>query len=187
MTSPRSQHGPDSRRFKDWIRWLFYPGSKRVFTPEEMARAGDQPWPYAIDHYLYGNAVLLLAVFTHEMPRGMRPGIWSGVLLTAWASLAMAHALWRSPTRKRLNLACWGAGAVIAAVTLPLIRGNWREPVPGLPLLVAVMTAVLSGWWILTIYRVDQIEGRLRELAEQDAALRLQTRLAAAQIQPHFL
>lgn len=187
MTSPRSRHGPDSRHFKDWIRWLFYPGSKRVFTPEEMARAGDQPWPYAIDHYLYGNAVLLLAVFHNQMPRGMRPVIWSGVLLTAWASLAIAHALWRSPTRKRLNLACYGAGAVIVAVTLPLVRGDWREPVGSLPLLLAAMTAVLSGWWILTIYRVDHIEARLRELAEQDAALRLQTRLAAAQIQPHFL
>jgi LytS/YehU family sensor histidine kinase len=40
---------------------------------------------------------------------------------------------------------------------------------------------------MLTVFRVQQIEARLRELADQDAALRLQTRLAAAQIQPHFL
>jgi len=176
------------RRFPDWLRWLFYPGSQRVFTAHEMARAGDRPWPYAIDHYVYGNAVLLMAIFTHEMPRGMRPVIWSGVLLTAWASLATAHALWRSPTRKRLNLACYGAAVVIALVTLPLVKSGWRDEVVAVtPLLLAVLTAVLSGWWIVTIYRVDQIEARLRELAEQDAALRLSTRLAAAQIQPHFL
>ncbi|WP_426957656.1 sensor histidine kinase, partial [Bacillus velezensis] len=36
-------------------------------------------------------------------------------------------------------------------------------------------------------YRAEQIAARLRELDEQQAALRLSTRLAAAQIQPHFL
>jgi LytS/YehU family sensor histidine kinase len=55
------------------------------------------------------------------------------------------------------------------------------------PFIVATMTGVLSAWWMLTLFRVQQIESRLRELAEQDAALRLSTRLAAAQIQPHFL
>ncbi|MEO6278903.1 histidine kinase [Roseateles sp.] len=186
MASEPINKGP--RRFPDWLRWLFYPGSQRVFTAQEMARAGERPWPYGIDHYVYGNAVFLMAIFTHEMPRGMRPVIWSGVLLTAWAALATAHALWRSPTRKRLNLACYAAAVLIALVTLPLIKTGWRdEVVSGTPLLLAVLTAVLSAWWILTIYRVDQIEARLRELAEQDAALRLSTRLAAAQIQPHFL
>ncbi len=84
--------------------------------------------------------------------------------------LATPSSPWSSPSP-------WGA-----------VKLGWREQVLELlPLQLAIMTAIVSIWWILTLYRVDQIEARLRELAEQEAALRLQTRLAAAQIQPHFL
>ena len=40
-------------------QWL-YPGPKRVFTPEEMANAGQQPWPRAVDSYVAINVLLLL-------------------------------------------------------------------------------------------------------------------------------
>lgn len=185
MSSPT----PAKRRdFPDWMRWLFYPGPRRMFTPDEMARAGGQPWPVAIDQYVYGNAVLLLALTTHDMPAGMQPLIWPGVLFTTWAALATAQALWRVPTRKRLNLACYVTALTICAIAIPLIKSGYRDQViAGMPLLLAVLTAVVSAWWILTVYRVDQIDARLRELADQDAALRLSTRLATAQIQPHFL
>jgi signal transduction histidine kinase len=167
----------------DWAQW-FYPGPRRLFTPDEMARAGGQPWPRGIDHYLYVNLILLLAVFSSYH----RPWAWPVALALGWATLAVARWLWRSPTRGRLNIASYGVANMVGAGAILLALNGWREEVrASLPLVLAVLTAVLSGWWVLTLYRADQIEARLRELAEQDAALRLSTRLAAAQIQPHFL
>ena len=187
-SDPSAKHRP-GLLCPDWLRWLIYPGPRRVFTPDEMARAGSQPWPAGIDHYVYGNVVMLLAVLLSSAPRTtFRSLLWPAVLVTTWLVLAVAHRLWRSPTRKQLNLACYGAGLVVALVGLAAMRQGWRaEVLDSTPLVLAVLTSVLSGWWVVTLYRVAQIEARLRELAEQDAALRLSTRLAAAQIQPHFL
>ena len=168
----------------DWSEWL-YPGPRRAFTAEEMARAGSQPWPVGIDQYIYVNLILLLAVYGSHHGPGWA---WPLILGMGWATLAVARWLWRQPTRKRLNVACYATcGSVFVAAVLLAQQGRREQVLDILPLTVAVMTAVLSGWWILTLYRADQIEARLRELAEQDAALRLSTRLAAAQIQPHFL
>ncbi|MGQ3052623.1 MAG: sensor histidine kinase [Roseateles sp.] len=171
----------------DWQQWC-YPGSRRVFTADEMARAGGQPWPTGIDQYVYVNLVLLLAINSSEIMQSRQTWIWPAVLVTGWAVLGVAQWLWQGPTRKRLNIALYGFFAVVFTLSLAVGRLGWRERVIDLlPLLLAVMTSIVSAWWVLTLYRVDQIEARLRELAEQDAALRLQTRLAAAQIQPHFL
>jgi DNA-binding LytR/AlgR family response regulator len=41
--------------------------------------------------------------------------------------------------------------------------------------------------WFLTMYRVQQIEARLRQLDDQAAQQRLMNRLATAQIHPHFV
>ncbi|WP_457322727.1 sensor histidine kinase [Roseateles sp. P5_E11] len=174
-------------RLDDYVQW-FYPGSRRVFKPEELARAGSQPWPSGIDQYVFVNVVLLLAAFSHQMSKGTRPVAWLLSLFITSVAMAVARGLWRNPSRRRLNMACYGFAAVVAVAFVVLIKTGWREmAVDHAALAVVVMTAILSAWWGLTVYRVDQIEARLRELADQDAALRLQTRLAAAQIQPHFL
>lgn len=170
----------------DWSQWL-YPGPTRVFTTQEMARAGSQPWPVAIDQYVYVNLVIVLAVFTYQRPPSAP--LWIVGFGLASASLAVARWLWKSPTRKRLNLACYGAGGLTGLLVGILSSKPWLKGIEAyvLPIGLGVSTSVLTAWWILTLYRAGQIEARLRELAEQDAALRLQTRLAAAQIQPHFL
>jgi hypothetical protein len=161
---------------------------RRAFTPEEMARAGMQPWPAGIDQYVVVNVVLLLAAFTHQMPQGARPLTWLLSLVTAGVALAVARSLWHDPSRRRLNIACYTTAIAISVVFVGLARGGHRDFFVLYSVLALVlMTAILSAWWVLTVYRVDQIDARLRELAEQDTALRLQTRLAAAQIQPHFL
>jgi signal transduction histidine kinase len=169
----------------DWSQW-FYPGPRRAFTADEMARAGGQPWPIGIDQYLYVNLIVLLAAnapWTRTMP-----WLWPLALGLGWATLMVARWLWRAPTRQRLNLASYAVGVVVAGGGIALIKGGWRdETLKYLPLALGVLVAVLTAWWLLTLFRAEQIEGRLRELAEQDAALRLQTRLATAQIQPHFL
>jgi len=170
---------------KDCSQWL-YPGPRRRFTPEEMARAGNQPWPVSIDHYVYVNLIILLAVNTGAARRWV--WAWPVVLGLGWATLAVARWLWRSPTSRRLNLASYGVGIAMAGAAIAVLKTGHREQLEAQFLLaLAIMTAVLSAWWLLTLYRAEQISARLRELDEQAAALRLSTRLAAAQIQPHFL
>jgi signal transduction histidine kinase len=169
----------------DWSQW-FYPGPRRAFTADEMARAGNQPWPVGIDHYVYVNLIVLLAVNTSASRRYV--WIWPVVLGLGWFTLAVARWLWRTPTSRRLNLVCYAVGVVLAGAGIALVKHGGREQMEGhFAWMLAVMTAVLSAWWLLTLFRAQQIDARLRELAEQDAALKLSTRLAAAQIQPHFL
>lgn len=175
-----------------WRHW-FYPGPMRVFTPEEMAQAGQQPWPKAVDSYLAINLVALLPAMLytrHGRGWGTELGWW--LMWSALAALALigARSLWKHPTRKRLNLYCYGSMFILGVIVGVLVK---RGHLPVRWVLdhnitaIAGMTGVLSAWWMVTIFRVQQIEARLRELADQDAALRLSTRLAAAQIQPHFL
>ena len=171
-----------------WRQW-FYPGPLRVFTPEEMAKAGMQPWPRAVDSYVTVNLLTLLpATLLHDASKSDQLlwwGLWCGLATTA---LLVARSLWRRPTRARLNLYCYGAALGIAAVCMLLMKNGYRDWVLSKnAALVAGLTGVLSAWWMLTVFRVQQIESRLREIRDQDAALRLSTRLAAAQIQPHFL
>lgn len=172
-------------------RQWFYPGPMRVFTPEEMTKAGLQPWPLAVDSYVAVNLLALLPamLFTRQGTGWHTQVLWWGLWCAlAAATLAIARSLWRHPTRARLNLYCYGTALAVAAAAILLIKrgeADWvkRENVT----LIAAMTGVLSAWWMLTVFRVQQIEARLRELSDQEAALRLSTRLAAAQIQPHFL
>lgn len=169
----------------------FYPGPLRVFTPEEMAKAGRQPWPVAVDSYVAINLLVLLpALLVTRQGTGWVTQMlwWAFWCALAAAVLLVARSLWRQPTRKRLNIYCYGTTLAVVATCVLLMRNGQRDWVVRENIaLVAAMTGVLSAWWMLTLFRVQQIEARLRELAEQEAALRLSTRLAAAQIQPHFL
>ena len=175
------------------VRQWFYPGPMRVFTPDEMAKAGQQSWPAAVDSYVAINLVALLpAMLFTRHGRGWWTEVGSWLMWCGLAVLALAGAksLWRHPTRKRLNLYCYGVMFVMGvAVGVLVKRGvltvSWV--LEAQVTMIATMTAVLAAWWLVTLFRVQQIEARLRELADQDAALRLSTRLAAAQIQPHFL
>lgn len=184
---------PSLPTLPSWLRRLgcsqwVYPGPRRVFTPQELARGGDQPWPRMLDHYVLFNAVVMLSLsFVRQPPVEAALILGVGLALTLMA-LAAARALWRHPTRRRLNGLSYAAGALFWLSIW--VASHWldlaaiRESLPGLSW---GFIAMLSAWWALTVYRFHQIEARLRELAEQDAALRMSTRLAAAQIQPHFL
>lgn len=172
-------------------RQWFYPGPLRTFTPAEMAQAGMQPWPLAVDSYVAINLLVLLPVVlwsAHGNGWATQALWWALCCALAAAALMAARSLWRHPTRKRLNLYSYVAAIALAVTFVTMAKMGGREWVMREnPFIVATMTGVLSAWWMLTIFRVQQIEARLRELAEQDAALRLSARLATAQIQPHFL
>lgn len=167
--------------------WL-YPGPKRVFTADEMARGGQQAWPRALDHYSLFNVVMLLAMNSVGQRREhVIPTLVGGLLLTLGA-LYGARLLWRHPSRARLNLLSYLGCALLWLAVWGVNKTQGRALVLALmPSLGWAFAATLLAWWGLAVYRAEQIEARLRERAEQDAAQRLSIRLASAQIQPHFL
>lgn len=173
----------------DWTQWIC-PGPRRVFTPEELERGGYQPWSKAIDGYVWSNAIVVLAINYATFAKQLAVGICAVILITVWLALAVSRRLWQRPTRRNLNLATWGAAVYLIALGLAarfvLHVDRTQLEVP-LLIMVALLVGAVTAWWFLTVYRVQQIEGRLRELADQAAALRLTRRLATAQIQPHFL
>ena len=167
-------------------QWL-YPGPARVFTPDEMARAGQQPWPVVVDSFVALNLLSLLPLMMWS--RHGREWQTQALLWLPWAVLALvllliSRDLWWHPTRRRLNLYSYMVAAAAVGTCITLSRQGQKDLVLAM---MAGMIGVLSAWWMLTVFRAQQIEARLRELAEQEAALRLSTRLATAQIQPHFL
>ncbi|MFN4115851.1 MAG: sensor histidine kinase, partial [Inhella sp.] len=176
--------------YRDWTYYLC-PGPRRRFTADEMARGGKQPWPQGIDQYVSVSTSLVViqgGVFQ------WRAALWViaalGVLGCTLLGLWVARKLWRSPTRKRLNLSSLFAGLAFLATMIGVDRlGDFSRPERiGIALsfgLAFVMMA--SAWWFLTMYREQQIDSRLAELDAQDEQLRLQRRLATAQIHPHFV
>ena len=173
---------------RDWRQW-FYPGPTRRFSTDEMARAGQQPWPEGIDAYLLINALVIVGTtWRPSKPAFTFSLVMAGTLVATVAILAVARLLWRRPTRLLLNVASYGAVTVVMLVVALLMADRQRATAQALlPLALAAVTVSISGWWILTLYRVAQIESRLRELDEQAERERLASQLAAAQIQPHFL
>ena len=171
-----------------WSQWLC-PGPRRVFTADEMARAGQQPWPKTIDVYVMCNLLILLAINYKQMAKSAAMLSCVALLASAWLALLVAKDLWRKPTRLRLNLATLAAALLVIVLALGmrwLEADRERRDVPMLILLTSIVVT-LTSWWFLTVYRVQQIEARLREVDMQAQGLKLARRLATAQIQPHFL
>ena len=173
----------------DWSQ-LWYPGPTRVFTPAEMARAGADAPSRTLTVMVGINAALLAFSLLQLAPQeatARLTALMAGMLM---ATLWVARALWRQPTRRRLMWVSLVYAAMCAALLLGIKLRLGHEAahfnaylgtVWGMGLLATV------GWCFLTLYRAHQIEARLRELAERDRAVALAGQLMAAQIQPHFL
>jgi len=173
----------------DWSQY-FCPGPRRRFTPAEIARGGNQPWPRGIDQYV-AISVLLICGISHLFGSDWRSFVWLWIGLAGLAALALwtTRQLWRQPTRLRMNTSTQFASLLFIAVLLGIDRlGLDRKLTMALQLELAIFFMMtVSAWWFLTLYRVQQIEARLAELDAQDEQLRLTRRLATAQIHPHFV
>lgn len=182
----RAESKPEAKR-TDWSQY-WYPGPARRFSDDEMARAGHQPWPRLIDHMVLLNVIVLMAVNFQELGRQRAPVLFAGMLLLTWLSLRVAQWLWQHPTRKALNLFTFGAGVLFGLLSFAGVKTLGRDWMDlAVMLMAAWFFAAASGWWILVIFRVQQIESRLREQDDQRRHTALQTQLLQAQIQPHFL
>jgi signal transduction histidine kinase len=175
----------------DWSQ-LWYPGPTRLFTADELARAGgDRP-----------SRTLVLAALLNYLVLGaallqMAPPTATAVLTLVLAAGGLiggqvALRLWRRPQRRALML--WSVAGALALALVSLFGIEWHGLARGsverswaVAVIVGVNTTLMLGWWFVAVYRAHQIEARLREQAEQARALAMAGQLAAAQIQPHFL
>ena len=172
----------------DWSQ-LWYPGPQRAFTADEMARAGaDAPSPTLLT--MAAINVALLAFLTLQMAPAQQTARLLGLMVAVVVGAgAAARWLWWRPWRGPLMLATVASLVLIVALSLGL---RWhvpnREERYWMALVLGgggALTPVLL--WFLVVWRAQQIEARLREQAERERAIEMARRLAAAQLEPHFL
>jgi hypothetical protein len=177
-----------TRQRIDWSQ-LWYPGRKHPFTPEEMALAGsDAPSPtlVAISAMNYATVAFVALL--------MSPATQTARLAAAFVALGVLSScvlrwLWWRPWRKPLMRAQLGLALFMV---LAALATRWRVPDPedraALMLLAAIGTSLMVVLtWFLVVWRAHAIEARLREQAEREKSIEMARRLAAAQIEPHFL
>jgi Histidine kinase len=178
MTSPRI----------DWSQ-LWYPGPKRAFTAEEMARAGGEGPSRTFLVVIAVNLASIILVALQLAPPG-RVGHMAVVLLVLVAlGGAAARWLWYRPWRWPLMVVSLVLAASLVALAMVV---SWLVPdretrlAAAMPLAVgcAVLVVVM---WFLVIWRAQDIEAKLREQAEREKSIEMARRLATAQVEPHFL
>lgn len=196
MTAPAADATPAPHPWRDMLRgidWcqLWYPGPRRRFTPDELARAGGAPPGATFWLVTSLNALWLSIEALLVAPAHVRAVVSLELLLSLAVVALGVKLLWFCPTRRRL-LACNMTGALVSgAIAIGIKHGlHGLDTVTRLWLISSMQVTIGLGalmLWTLTLYRAHQIEGRLNELAERDEALALARRLSAAQLQPHFL
>lgn len=177
---------PSSR--VDWSQ-LWYPGPHRVFTADEMARAGsDSPHPTQWVTTTV-NFALLGFIALQFVPASQVARV-TGLLVVLGALGATAALwLWQRPWRRPLLQVSLAASLLLLLMAIGAL-GHIpdREERRAVALVLAGgATTVLMALWFMVIWRSHQIEARLREQAERDRAIEMARRLAAAQLEPHFL
>jgi len=172
----------------DWCQ-LWYPGPKRAFTADEMARAGsDAPSPTMLVMAIINFATVAF-VALQLAPAGQTARTAAALGALAVLAATAARWLWWRPWRRPLMQMQLG---VTAAMVLLALGIRWRLPeredrfAVGLTLAVGCAVIVVLMWF-LVLWRAQQIEARLREQAERERAIEMARRLAAAQLEPHFL
>jgi hypothetical protein len=175
----------------DWSQ-IWYPGPTRIFTAEELARAGaDRPGRTLQTAVLFNYALLgfMLMQVAPPVATAALTLVLAVAGLVGWFG---ALALWRRPSRRTLALWSLAGAALLVAATIGtvelkhLARGSTpRTWVVATGMVLALLVSI--GWWFVAVHRAQQVEARLREQAEQARALAMAGQLAAAQIQPHFL
>ena len=172
----------------DWSQ-LWYPGPTRVFTPEEMATAGADRPSRTLQAVVLLNVALIGFVVLLMVPAAQAPRALGLLVAITVIGGGAARWLWQRPWRGPLCL----ASMVVAGLALLLAVGlRWRVPEREervmLGLVLAVGTSSLALMlWFLVVWRAQQIESRLAAQAEREQAIEMARRLAAAQIEPHFL
>jgi signal transduction histidine kinase len=172
----------------DWSQ-LWYPGRKQPFTADEMARAGADGMSPTLQAVAAVNFASVAFTALALSPPGQTARMSAALLaLGVWAFWA-ARYLWQRPWRRPL---LWVSLALVAAMLGLSVGARLRMPNREERLAFSVTLLVGTGVLVvclllLTLWRAQQIEARLREQAERAKAIEMAQRLAAAQLEPHFL
>jgi signal transduction histidine kinase len=172
----------------DWSQF-WYPGRKSAFTADEMARAGsDKPSPTLLAVAAFNYATVAFVVL-QVAPATQTARLAAALVGMAILGLGAARWLWWRPWRRPLMQAQF---ALMAMTLLMALGVRWRVPLDtdreAVLIALVISGALLVGaLWFLVAWRAHQIEARLREQAEREKAIEMARRLAAAQIEPHFL
>ena len=177
-----------TERSIDWSQ-LWYPGPKRQFTAEEMARAGNDRPSATLWMLVTANVVSLAAGLMAATPVEIWAPQLAVLALLVLIGVACARCLWRNPWRKPLFWASLLVAGMIVGAALLLKQSVPERPhFRSLAILVVIGgVALLMVLYFLVIWRAQQIEARLSAMAEREQAIEMARRLAAAQIEPHFL
>jgi hypothetical protein len=168
----------------DW-RIVFMLPPQRRFTAAELARAAPRGYSptmkVAVSLNLALGAILLTPMYVQAL---FWPTIFMVLFVTA--TLIGGMQAWCDPGGRAARWAYWlipGAASFLLGVLFSTQKVERREL-----LALANMVAVgVLGLWFIIVYRHQFIESRLRELDEREKSLEMARRLAAAQLEPHFL
>ncbi len=172
----------------DWCQ-LLYAAPKRAFTADEMTRAGsDSPSPTLLANAAINFAAVAFVVL-QLAPASQTARLSAALLALVVMGGAAARWLWWRPWARPLLQAQAGVAATVVLMVLGIC---WRVPdrtdreAVALALILG-MSLLVTALWFLVVWRAHQIEARLREQAEREKAIEMARRLAAAQMEPHFL
>jgi hypothetical protein len=172
----------------DWSQ-VWYPGPKRAFTAEEMARAGSDPPSPTLQTMAAINVALMCFCVLQLVPAAQVARTTGFLVALAVFGWAAARWLWMRPWRKALMLACLPLMALMFAFGM-LLRFRIDDKAERLAVHWVLVSGVLILsvlLWFLVVWRAQQVESRLTEQAERERAVEMARRLAAAQLEPHFL
>jgi hypothetical protein len=172
----------------DWSQ-LWYPGPKRAFTAEELARAGGEGPSRTFIAMAAINFATIAFVVLETAPAGHTARLTGALIALAALATAAVRWLWWRPWRRPLMQAQVG---LATAMVLGALLIRWRLPEradrESLALALSVGCATLIVlMWFLVVWRAQDIGARLAEQAEREKAIEMARRLAAAQLEPHFL
>ena len=167
----------------DWRTVLLLP-PKRRFSAAELQRAVPARANLTLRLTVALNTLLCLGVLFFGIGRR---GLALYALLIALPTLAFVAAgsmAWRDPGSRGARVAYWSVPLLALALALAA-----RDRMPQEALLPFVIQMMLGsfGLWAIIVYRTQYIEMRLREQDERERSIEMARRLAAAQIEPHFL
>ncbi len=172
----------------DWSQ-LWNPGPVRVFTVEELARAGRDAPSRTLVVLTTALGVTMAFVLLQAVPKELLAQVTALMAGGLAVMGTLAKRLWWRPERRLLNTASWAFVVLGLAIGLAVGLGQGKTEAGRWLIGVTMGLAVTAnaGLWFLTVFRSEQIAARLRELAERERAADMARQLATAQIQPHFL
>jgi signal transduction histidine kinase len=178
---------PDDRADRiDW-RVVLMALPRRRFTADELARIGagslSRTLRVSVAFNLLLPTLVVLLVFGRELSLALV--LLLGAFLAALVATGLAA--WRNPSAPAVRLAYWVLPIACGGVFGWVLQDADAATRPSALAVMMLMLMGALGLWFAIVHRHQYIEMRLAELAERERAVEMARRLAAAQIEPHFL